>query len=104
MLSSVTVIMRKPIHQFLLMLLLAFAVAGVFGQSTVQAAGEFEVPTINDHFNQVEKGPEPKKEKIVTQNPPKEEKGFRKKLVMVSQMLWTGSQILPLMFGIWGLM
>lgn len=80
MLSSVTVIMRKPIHQFLLMLLLAFAVAGVFGQSTVQAAGEFEVPTINDHFNQVEKGPEPKKEKIVTQNPPKEEKGFFEKI------------------------
>jgi hypothetical protein len=73
---SVTGDMGTYIHRFLVILFIACVGFGIWGSGVVHADGSFDVPEVNDQFNNYGNNPAPTKEQPITTQPVNEEKGI----------------------------
>ncbi|WP_246333761.1 HNH endonuclease [Thermoactinomyces mirandus] len=68
--------MLKQLYQFFLVLLMVFAGSIIWGNDIAHAGGSFDVPEVNDGFNQFDQAPPPQQEQPVNTMPVTEDKGF----------------------------
>jgi hypothetical protein len=65
----------RQFHRTFIILLIACIGLGIFGSGTVHATGGFDVPKVNDQFNQFEQSPPPK-QNLPAPPPVEKEKGL----------------------------
>ncbi|MCF6135196.1 hypothetical protein L2649_08425 [Thermoactinomyces vulgaris] len=68
--------MGTYIHRFLVILFIACVGFGIWESGVVHADGSFDVPEVNDQFNNYGNNPAPTKEQPITTQPVNEEKGI----------------------------
>ncbi|MBA4602469.1 HNH endonuclease [Thermoactinomyces mirandus] len=77
----------RQFQRIFFIVLIACVGLGIFGPGTVHATGGFDVPDINDQFNQFEQSPPPKQD-LPAPPPVGEEKGFLDQVTQLFKGAW----------------